>query len=82
MEFLQANWLWLLVGGGVVWLLRGRGGMGCGMAGDRAPGAHESGEPDDAQQSPRAHGTEGGRVQATRDRQAEAAAPRRHRGCE
>ncbi len=31
MEFLQANWVWILLGLGVVWFLFGRGGMGCGM---------------------------------------------------
>lgn len=41
MEWLQANWWWLLIGLGIVWLLfRGRGhGMGCGM-GERGQGSH------------------------------------------
>jgi hypothetical protein len=37
MEWLQANWLWVLLGLGVVWLLL-RGG-GCGMGGH---GSHRS----------------------------------------
>jgi hypothetical protein len=32
MEFLQANWFWILLGVGAVWFLFRRGGMGCGMA--------------------------------------------------
>ncbi len=34
-EFLQANWLWVLLGVIAVWFLFGRGhrGMGCGMGG-------------------------------------------------
>ena len=31
MEFLQANWFWILLGGGALWFLFRRGGMGCGM---------------------------------------------------
>ena len=33
MEFLQENWIWLLLGLGAVWFLLGRGRMGCGMGG-------------------------------------------------
>lgn len=35
-EFLQANWLWLLLGIGLLWFLFRRGG--CGMSGH---GSHE-----------------------------------------
>ena len=40
LEFLQANWLWLLLGAGVIWILF-RGG-GCGMSGHSSRGADSS----------------------------------------
>ena len=49
MEWLQANWLWLLLGLGVVWFLF-RGG-GCGMGGH---GSHRASGARDEGQSPRA----------------------------
>ena len=36
-EFIEANWVWLLVGAGVIWFLIRRGG--CGMGGH---GSHSS----------------------------------------
>ena len=42
MEFLQANWLWILLGVGAVWFLSRRGGMGCGMGGHGSHGSHGS----------------------------------------
>lgn len=40
-EFLQANWLWLLLGGGLLWFLfrRGGHGMGCGMGSHGSQGS-------------------------------------------
>lgn len=37
MEFLQANWPWLLLGLLAAWFFLGRSGMGCGMGGARLP---------------------------------------------
>ena len=39
-EFLQANWLWLLLGGGLLWFLFRRGG--CGMGGHGSHSLEES----------------------------------------
>lgn len=39
-EFLQANWLWLLLGGGLLWFLFRRGG--CGMGGHGSHGLDSS----------------------------------------
>jgi len=49
MEWIQGNWLWLLLGLGVVWFLF-RGG-GCGMGGH---GSHRAGGARDEGRSPRA----------------------------
>jgi len=49
MEWIQGNWLWLLLGLGVVWFLF-RGG-GCGMGGH---GSHRAGDARDEGRSPRA----------------------------
>lgn len=81
MEWLQANWLWLLLGLGVVWFLL-RGG-GCGMGGH---GSHRSGDRRDTMGDSRAeHGVHDGGGAHDGQRRGEAiAAPRdqhRHRGC-
>ena len=57
MEWLQANWWWLLIGVGIVWLfLRGRGhGVGCGM-GEHGQGSHygsREGRAAEAEETPR-----------------------------
>ena len=65
MEFLRANWLWILLGLGVVWVLFfRRGGMGCGMSEHGSRGSHDG---HGAAESP--------------EREAETAAPRGRRGC-
>lgn len=74
MEFLQANWVWLLLVAGALWLLF-RGGLGCGM-GRRHDRAHrdrdvESREPGARGRGPR----EGGPGEVER------AGHRSHRGC-
>ena len=72
-EFLTANWLWILLGIGVVWFMFGRGGMGCGM------GGHSHGS-DTGEKSSRAGETTGSG--ATHDDGAdESAAPRHRHGC-
>ena len=81
MEWIQGNWLWLLLGLGVVWFLF-RGG-GCGMGGH---GSHRAGDARDAGRNPRAthdghdnpavhngHGDEEARVAGR--------GQRGHRGC-
>ena len=40
LEFLQAYWLWLLIGAGVLWFLFRQGG--CGMAGHGSHGSESS----------------------------------------
>jgi hypothetical protein len=42
MEWLTANWFWVVLGLGAAWLFS-RGGMGCGMGGHQSHGAHGSG---------------------------------------
>jgi hypothetical protein len=77
MEFLQTNWVWLLLVVGALWLLF-RGGLGCGRgrrdSGDRArhaDGAREGRELEPRESTPR-EGT---------PRAAEHAGHRGHRGC-
>lgn len=54
LEWITANWIWILLALGVGWLLFRSGGMGCGMGGHRHPqdghGRHhgDHGEPDAA----------------------------------
>lgn len=75
-DWISANWIWLLVGIGVLWFLYRRGGLGCAMGGH----SHES-EParEDRDDSYAGHAGETG---ATHDHGAGAsAAPRRRHGC-
>jgi hypothetical protein len=73
-EWVGANWIWLLLGVGVVWFLFRRGGMGCGTGGH----AHGSGPADkreiDEHAGPAAQGG------ATHEHGGSASRPRRH-GC-
>ncbi len=81
MEFLQANWLWILLGLGVVWVLFfRRGGMGCGMG---EHGSHGSRTSIDARGATQAHGVHNGHGsgESPEGADAEAAAPRRRGGC-
>ena len=71
-EFLGNNWLWILLGIGVVWFMFGRGGMRCGM------GGHSHGS-DTGEKSSRARETTGSG--ATHDHGAGASAPPRRHGC-
>ena len=77
MEFLQANWVWLLLGLGVVWFLFRRGGMGCGM------GGHESHETrSNRTERPSSRAAHNGHGDGEPDREeSEAAPPRGRRGC-
>ena len=79
MEFLQANWFWILLGGGALWFLFRRGGMGCGMG---EHGSHESRAPSDVQRATSAQNShEGHRSEEAPAREAQTAPPRAHRGC-
>ena len=81
MEFLQANWIWLLLGLGAVWFLLKRGGMGCGMGGHESHGSRDASESDTTRQQP---GTSGNGHEGHGDpqkRETETTQTRRHRGC-
>ena len=41
MEWLAANWFWVILGLGFVWLVS-KGRLGCGMGGHGSHGAHET----------------------------------------
>ncbi len=83
MEFLQANWLWILLGLGAVWLLSRRGGMGCGMGGHGSHGSHGSRvSKDREEESAHSHTSPPGQGRGdSREREEGTAAPRRRRGC-
>ena len=79
MEFLQTNWVWILLALGAAWLLFGRGGMGCGTGGHgshRARGSANTNEVDRPEGSHEGHGSE-----RSTDQPVGAGAPRRHLGC-
>ncbi len=72
-EFLTANWLWILLGTGLLWFLaRGRG-MGCGMGHSHGSEPSRRGEAD-----PHAGHTVGAR--ATHEHGGSGSAPPRRRG--
>ncbi len=79
-DWIGANWIWLLLGIGVIVFFVRRGGMGCGMAGH----SHDAQDAADGQLPPSAAGggTEPGRQAGQHGPHADAAAqrPRRH-GC-
>lgn len=82
MEFLQANWLWLLLGFVALWLLLRRGGMGCGMGGHGSHGSRYTRASKDVQESEHAHGSPNGHGSGGPEkRETETNTPRRHRGC-
>lgn len=74
MEFLQANWVWLLLVAGALWLLF-RGGLGCGM-GRRDERAHR-----DRDVGSRELGSNGRGPGEGAPGEAEHAGHRGHRGC-
>jgi hypothetical protein len=79
MEFLRANWFWILLGVGAVWFLFRRGGMGCGMGGH---GSHDSRTSRDMRDAPPAQGSHDGHgSEKSPAREAETVPPRGHRGC-
>ncbi len=76
MEFLRENWVWILLGLGVMWLLVRRTGMGCGMA---EHGFHASSEPRASMSVRGSH--DGHEAGGAPGREGETAAPRSRRGC-
>lgn len=80
-DWIATNWVWLLLGLGVLWLfLSGR--MGCGAMGRRGTGCHGEHAGSDAQPGA---APQTGQPQAGPDRNTDAAVSgrrgRRHRGC-
>ncbi len=80
-DWIAANWVWLLLGGGVLWLFLG-GRMGCGGMGRRGTGCHGEHAGPDARPgaSPRTGDPHAGHDQA-RDAEVSGTPGRRHRGC-
>lgn len=87
MEFLQANWFWILLGAGAVWFLFRRGGMGCGMGGHSSHDSRTSrsmGDTPPARESHDGHRSEKSPARPNEEspaREVETAPARRHRGC-
>ncbi len=69
-EFIQANWVWLLVGAGVLWFLFRQGG--CGM------GSHES---RGSESSRRTTASDDGHAGHGETQSARSTTRRSHRGC-
>ena len=82
MEYLQANWIWLLLGLGVVWFLFRRGGMGCGMGGHESHGSHDSSESKNSQEPTHSQTSHNGHGRSEPEkREATTTTPRRRHGC-
>ncbi len=83
MDFLQANWIWLLVGVVALWLFLTRAGRGCG--GDRREAGRQGGRTSDHQhETPHNHQPLTGdtdKDMARRPQEAGDVARSRHRGC-
>ena len=76
MEWLAANWLWVVLGLGVAWFFF-RGGMGCGMGGHGSHGVHESHQSKSADPTRNGHATR----EERETEETGAGAQRRRRGC-
>lgn len=77
MEWLVANWVWILIGLGAVWFFLRRGGMGCGMGGHGSHDARGSRPSERVSLPPDGHA---GDERSEEDKMA-TGARRRHRGC-
>lgn len=73
-EFLTANWLWVLLGVGVLWFLVRGQGMGCGM------GGHSHGSEPARKDEADPHAGHIAGAGASHDHGAGASAPPRRRG--
>jgi len=71
LEFLQAYWLWLLIGAGVLWFLFRQGGCGMGGHGSHHSGSSQTAKPDSGHE----HSGQGD------ERRAQSGARRSGRGC-
>jgi hypothetical protein len=78
MEFLQANWLWILLGALAVGFLFRRGGMGCGAGGH---GSHDSRPSRATGGASTARESHDGHPEESPARDSETVSPRRHGGC-
>jgi hypothetical protein len=79
MEFLQANWFWILLGGGVLWFVFRRGGMSCGMGEHGSRGSHSSSDVRSA--TPTGNSRDGHSSEEATGGEARTAPSRAHRGC-
>jgi hypothetical protein len=78
MEWLSTNWLWVVLGLGVAWLLFKRG-MGCGMGGHGSHGAHGA---DASKRTDRSLDGHAAKDTSRQEQEEEAGSTRhRHRGC-
>jgi hypothetical protein len=81
MEWLAANWFWVVLGLGAAWLFS-RGGMGCGMGGHGSHGTHASDRSKTADSTQHGPTTNGHTTEEGREtEETGSGARRRHRGC-
>lgn len=81
MEWLAANWFWVVLGLGAAWLFW-RGGMGCGMGGHASRGAQESRRSRSADSTQNGHAKSGHATEEGREMEEVGSGARsRHRGC-
>jgi hypothetical protein len=82
MDFLSANWVWLLLGLAVVWMLMSRGGRSCGFGGPRSGRSTDAKASAGDGESRDDRGAADGNESATpRSRDSEHVAHSRRRGC-
>lgn len=77
LRWLSANWIWVVVVGGMLWMHRGHGGHG-GHGGHRAQGGTP---PREEAPTPVGHAGHGGKATAAETSPSETAGSHRHRGC-
>ncbi len=81
MEWLAANWFWIVLGLGAAWFFS-RGGMGCRMGGHGSDGTQESHGSKSADPTQNGHTTNGHATEEGREtEETGSGARRRHRGC-
>lgn len=79
-DWIGANWIWILLGIGVLWFMFRRGGMGCGMGGH---GTHDHSEPSEKEFPPggAASSVDHEHEADVKEPAAATHRPRRHGGC-
>ena len=81
MEWLAANWFWVVLGLGAAWFFM-KGGMGCGLGGHQSHGTHGSGRSENIDSTQLGSATRGRATEAGREtEEIGPGARRRHRGC-